>query len=200
MKSLQMGHAPRERVSWNTILWELSAKIKCHAPRERVSWNIQRRSLPFDISVTLHVSVWVEIELADQVAICDVRSRSTWACELKYQKLWTLRLQERHAPRERVSWNRACRPSCYLWCKVTLHVSVWVEIKERWVWKRKNMSRSTWACELKWIFQWIVLRLLCHAPRERVSWNLVCLIIIHNQYGHAPRERVSWNWIASRNQ
>ena len=54
-----------------------------HAPRERVSWNQSPIPLEvFQYPVTLHVSVWVEIDKSDSF-INDTKSRSTWACELK---------------------------------------------------------------------------------------------------------------------
>ena len=34
-----LGHAPRERVSWNDFLKGVVTDSGCHAPRERVSWN-----------------------------------------------------------------------------------------------------------------------------------------------------------------
>ena len=33
----------------------------CHAPRERVSWNDETQAEHLKYEVTLHVSVWVEI-------------------------------------------------------------------------------------------------------------------------------------------
>ena len=57
---------------------------------------------------------------------------------------------------------------------VTLHVSVWVEIKD--------ITAATEKGER-------------HAPRERVSWNLWGLMKTCVLWGHAPRERVSWNAI-----
>ena len=54
-----------------------------------------------------------------------------------------------HAPRERVSWN---------------HLDDTEE-------GDLTQSRSTWACELKWIIPTLVLQWSSHAPRERVSWN-----------------------------
>ena len=97
--------------------------------------------------VTLHVSVWVEI-VGDASTHPSCESRSTWACELKLIIKIPVRKISRHAPRERVSWNRL-----WLWqrdrYRVTLHVSVWVEMhspKGQGYWKT---SRSTWACELK---------------------------------------------------
>ena len=100
--------------------------------------------------VTLHVSVWVEIS-AIRLLTVRVLSRSTWACELKFQSVatWQLLLPSRstwacelklkmcecisnnlcHAPRERVSWNlKICQYG--LMHSVTLHVSVWVEIPD----------------------------------------------------------------------
>ena len=141
-------HAPRERVSWNMIgsdpplhiqpsrsTWacelkfpwnSTTSKKRSHAPRERVSWNI---ALVLDANmkpVTLHVSVWVEIDnvakaisaalvtlhvsvwvemnfVAAQVYLFE--SRSTWACELKFSPIKIPIFSPSHAPRERVSWN-----------------------------------------------------------------------------------------------
>ena len=79
-----------------------------------------------NFEVTLHVSVWVEIHL----------------------KYCPLRFLLSHAPRERVSWNICVvyMPFCQ---NVTLHVSVWVEIQQIFYFHHVDMSRSTWACELK---------------------------------------------------
>ena len=57
----------------------------CHAPRERVSWNARYKSVPIKCWVTLHVSVWVEIQFSRCQEIFQP-SRSTWACELKFQR------------------------------------------------------------------------------------------------------------------
>ena len=77
---------------------------------------------------------------------------------------------------------------------VALHVSAWVEIqisqclrnlltgrapRERVSWnvlkiyddKGQNVSRSTWARELKCRFIPVAVGVICRAPRERVSWN-----------------------------
>ena len=75
-------------------------------------------------------------------------SRSTWACELKlarqpYSHIWLS-----HAPRERVSWNADCLQSSNEYV-VTLHVSVWVEMLMIISIALSELSRSTWACELK---------------------------------------------------
>ena len=143
------GHAPRERVSWNMIWQSAIPFIKCHAPRERVSWNEKSGYKKGDKTVTLHVSVWVEIE-EEMLRVSMGESRSTWACELKWfvrggmkpkdesRSTWACELKYScylrnsyrfcHAPRERVSWNIFY----FKWCinlAVTLHVSVWVEIK-----------------------------------------------------------------------
>ena len=59
--------------------------------------------------------------------------------------------------------------------RVTLHVSVWVEIHTDCNTRRQILSRSTWACELKYAETHDTVLRLCHAPRERVSWNLLCV-------------------------
>ena len=101
---LTPGHAPRERVSWNEI-WDTDTISSIgHAPRERVSWNKKHKDMIKVIAVTLHVSVWVEMSMTmksgalycvtlhvsvwveiKQYLCClsSLRSRSTWACELK---------------------------------------------------------------------------------------------------------------------
>ena len=53
-----------------------------HAPRERVSWNSNSFAEEYFITVTLHVSVWVEM-IAVRMNFRTYKSRSTWACELK---------------------------------------------------------------------------------------------------------------------
>ena len=119
-------------------------------------------------------STWAcELKLYRKAVRSDIRlSRSTWACELKWKLLNILRSITRHAPRERVSWNStdthtdgfftesrstwACELKLNYYeinlnlAKVTLHVSVWVEMRKR---------------------PWNVHDRLGHAPRERVSWN-----------------------------
>ena len=210
-------HAPRERVSWNSHVWNSFKDSICHAPRERVSWNLyieknhgnsvghaprERVSwndvvyLAFkSVRVTLHVSVWVEINFRQRKMIVWA-SRSTWACELKFHIQEFLICNIGHAPRERVSWNLptppfllyatshaprervswnvslslarttliasrstwACELKSHGWAcfdcadKVTLHVSVWVEMEACEVFPKTFLSRSTWACELKLSF------------------------------------------------
>ena len=146
-------HAPRERVSWNYFLtrinkiWILSrstwaCELKCtywtrfafnqrHAPRERVSWNKEVKSKMFPPVVTLHVSVWVEINLFF-IGITRSWSRSTWACELKSTIIGI-------HPSEYLSRSTWACELKYTWETgsevydiVTLHVSVWVEIQVSW--------------------------------------------------------------------
>ena len=142
------GHAPRERVSWNN--WDTSALCveNSHAPRERVSWNLIVHLLNRLHKVTLHVSVWVEIEGLFRPH-GRTWSRSTWACELK----------------------------CVFEVELTNVIA----------------SRSTWACELKFSPAILTVSSLRHAPRERVSWNARYHWRTSNEFCHAPRERVSWN-------
>ena len=77
------SHAPRERVSWNPRVWRRYSSGSGHAPRERVSWNNCILGDFCASVVTLHVSVWVEIALY-ALGAGRLRSRSTWACELKF--------------------------------------------------------------------------------------------------------------------
>ena len=164
-------HAPRERVSWNkdkqakqqrvfpsrsTWACELKYSRKppfperlSHAPRERVSWNISSMVLIQLLMVTLHVSVWVEISNHRHYG-CDVVVTlhvSVWV-EILIAGTLSFGIAS-HAPRERVSWNI-------------------LEEKEK---NSSAGSRSTWACELKWICVTYHAGVTGHAPRERVSWN-----------------------------
>ena len=119
-----------------------------HAPRERVSWNWWGLYLVHCLTVTLHVSVWVEI-LMSYTIIISIVSRSTWACELKLWRNWVcLRMIS-----SRSTW--ACELK-------------YVGEEED---KTEYASRSTWACELKSLRDSTSLAWICHAPRERVSWN-----------------------------
>ena len=123
----QSCHAPRERVSWNLpqkVTWKWCF---CHAPRERVSWNGR---------FTMACSIWpshaprerVSWNMAKRENLENIdMSRSTWACELKYSVRSGLPADDR----------------------VTLHVSVWVEILVMIILLSMPWSRSTWACELK---------------------------------------------------
>ena len=125
-------------------------KYPCHAPRERVSWNPPRKIRLRLSEVTLHVSVWVEMLATTFPFSSTLKSRSTWACELKCSHALVFRLK--HA--------------------VTLHVSVWVEILSASSMRRLGFchaprERVSWNCSH------IVKIYVCfrHAPRERVSWN-----------------------------
>ena len=185
-------HAPRERVSWNCRFFLGFCQVFRHAPRERVSWNDNEVIENSTVNVTLHVSVWVEIwkkEKISKILICHApRERVSWNCRYT-SAVFTNR---GHAPRERVSWNLV--NSCTVFSfPVTLHVSVWVEIRfliavlTKWqvtlhvsVWVEmtntlfaviESRSRSTWACELKFAECVYPGWGRSHAPRERVSWN-----------------------------
>ena len=118
-----------------------------HAPRERVSWNFRRLLYCARFNVTLHVSVWVEIFksgiLSTERESHAPRERVSWNADT----VGMTKEQLSHAPRERVSWNVPYLHSPYF-PFVTLHVSVWVEIKE---------------CFRAY------MHFFCHAPRERVS-------------------------------
>ena len=151
------------------LIW--ASRFWSHAPRERVSWNCLSRQYIFYYIVTLHVSVWVEIHVYVTI-LWYFRSRSTWACELKFPVWHLLSEYSSHAPRERVSWNVTYLLYTVFHCRhaprervswnhkvrwlvslllVTLHVSVWVEITRMVNVEDNKKSRSTWACELKYI-------------------------------------------------
>ena len=122
---------------WSRSTWACELKL-CHCEQ----W-------PYIQSVTLHVSVWVEIPLSELESL----------------------IAAGHAPRERVSWNEKGVDADGN-AIVTLHVSVWVEILSMIDIAYSVLSRSTWACELKyhqWVYKHSRKR---HAPRERVSWNI----------------------------
>ncbi len=99
------SHAPRERVSWNGFYSLCNFLVMRHAPRERVSWNPRIGLAITNSVVTLHVSVWVEIDKSYLYffAVIVTLHVSVWVEIVLYisKRLTTL---------------------------VTLHVSVWVEI------------------------------------------------------------------------
>ena len=187
----------KSRSTWACELkcqrWAVPRRHRRHAPRERVSWNL-----------------YIEKNHGNSVV-----SRSTWACELKFKRLVCLIVNLRHAPRERVSWNEFCGCSgISVW--VTLHVSVWVEIPVVIDVSTPTVSRSTWACELKYweclpippcgqvtlhVSVWVEIELgennsSCHKSRSTWACELKSTFFDSTQeiYCHAPRERVSWNW------
>ena len=215
LSALAVCHAPRERVSWNSLYSRNYLIHNRHAPRERVSWNSFQKMVKSNVEVTLHVSVWVEISsvmivfwcvpvtlhvsvwvemhvlcalircynvtlhvsvwVEIQIKMADntsVASRSTWACELKCCRSALHPTDIGHAPRERVSWNSPLT-SAALNPLVTLHVSVWVEISSFAFCLSVAGSRSTWACELKSLTTQQACEIISHAPRERVSWNII---------------------------
>ena len=67
--NLDPCHAPRERVSWNALARIYFPNASCHAPRERVSWNEKSGYKKGDKTVTLHVSVWVEMLIGRSLLI-----------------------------------------------------------------------------------------------------------------------------------
>ena len=173
--AMALGHAPRERVSWNRHAHAESAwGGASHAPRERVSWNFAEMGAKVRPTVTLHVSVWVEMRQTSKLAVNGTghapRERVSWNGFLSAYKSVGLS----HAPRERVSWNIVnisiiprSRMSRSTWaCELKFYYGV-VEVVQ-------VMSRSTWACELKYQKKEMKFVRPCHAPRERVSWNCLC--------------------------
>ena len=110
------------------------------------------------LHVTLHVSVWVEIQNDTKIG----------------------KNLQSHAPRERVSWN--CWQVRRTWfLQVTLHVSVWVEISHHIITEfgfLVTLHVSVWV-------EIAMQKFRCempdgHAPRERVSWNWSADVIYRN--------------------
>ena len=171
LKPITSRHAPRERVSWNRPAWQHTSQLlqsrstwACElklkliwvflvSPMSRSTWACElkytshrRRSL--SLTVTLHVSVWVEIRFSRYQGIFQPRhaprERVSWNDRATRARFFPYS----HAPRERVSWN--ILGVYILWIIfVTLHVSVWVEMFSSAVCGVVSTSRSTWACELK---------------------------------------------------
>ena len=104
-KPLPTSHAPRERVSWNILDYKAVNTLNSHAPRERVSWNLCTQHSRLVDSVTLHVSVWVEINLkwAFALTLFVTLHVSVWV-EMGIGT-YAAKSAIGHAPRERVSWN-----------------------------------------------------------------------------------------------
>ena len=146
------------------------------------------------VFVTLHVSVWVEMSnYLSNISVCSShapRERVSW----NKTYLQTIIFVLCHAPRERVSWNvRGLKVA--QWKMVTLHVSVWVEIRryyEAWLLRWVTLHVSVWV-EID-EFSIDPHTFSGHAPRERVSWNGIDEVLRCIGTSHAPRERVSWNF------
>ena len=193
-KKLPSRHAPRERVSWNCLCYRPWQWLMCHAPRERVSWNdystdyIRQCVVTLHVSVwveihkvckcfryalvTLHVSVWVEIQflrifqgylMSRSTWACELKyeyrakahlrswSRSTWACELKLSKSTPLPLYFCHAPRERVSWNAFVEERTPHFARSRSTWACELKFITAFCCSIGILSRSTWACELKFL-------------------------------------------------
>ena len=143
----------QSRSTWacelKSSLLSIFAVSSRHAPRERVSWNSEYQKKIKAEGVTLHVSVWVEI-LKQIFYFHHVESRSTWACELKFNPVSEFLGYKKVTLHVSVWVEIAVLGEGRTPTAVTLHVSVWVEIV-----KRDKQTNSV----------------LSHAPRERVSWN-----------------------------
>ena len=99
------------------------------------------------IGVTLHVSVWVEIELVSKVIEHFSRSRSTWACELKWPHGRIGRYSQRVTLHVSVWVEISWIVVVAFAVPVTLHVSVWVEIfddAEKDYYSEVTLHMSVW--------------------------------------------------------
>ena len=131
-------------MSWNTVSSLHKNAVCSHAPRERVSWNVTY--LLYIVFRCRHAP----------------RERVSW----NYSGFATGTNYQGHAPRERVSWNTKTRLNFNTQSLVTLHVSVWVEIFVSGKGFCFLVSRSTWACELKFINFYRI----CLVIRSRSTW------------------------------
>ena len=122
-----------------------------------------------------------------------ILTKPTWACELKYDIFDSFATFDRHAPRERVSWN--------LFLPLEYRAQSCHAPRERVSWNAKSKphgeihkghaprERVSWNADVKPMH----IEGYRHAPRERVSWNCSIISYNYNAISHAPRERVSWN-------
>ena len=151
---------------------KMSGAVERHAPRERVSWNVTTSSCNIDFWVTLHVSVWVEMTIIQTSFWQDIVTLhvSVWV-EISSVMIvfWCVPVTLHVSVW--VEMHVLCALiRCY---NVTLHVSVWVEIPIKMADNTSVASRSTWACELKSLTTQQACEIISHAPRERVSWNII---------------------------
>ena len=121
------------------------------------------------------------------------RERVSWNRFLELQSLDI----PSHAPRERVSWNEATLAVCRRLLRHAPRERVsWNGLQQLLI-SVMTLSRSTWACELKFWLSLYYFYGVRHAPRERVSWNAFGANKTLPVNCHAPRERVSWNLLVS---
>ena len=122
------------------------------------------------ILVTLHVSVWVEI--------MGGYTHANYMYVTLHVSVW-VEIMKSIMEKKRLI--------------VTLHVSVWVEIELWWLGINMITSRSTWACELKYIYDKSTTS--CSASRSTWACELKFSMSLPQRPRacHAPRERVSWN-------
>ena len=146
-------------------------------------------------TVILFVRMWVEMILIAAKGKKDIRSSSSWGCELKCcymagqrqptesSSSWGCELKyarpgmfdeyiDRHPLREDVSWNNH-RNIVGVFVTVILFVRMWVEMRQ--------------PCgQMRW---WN-----SHPLREDVSWNMTAYLTRYLNNGHPLREDVSWNY------
>ena len=147
---------PMSRSTWAcelkySVILKKHIPMRSHAPRERVSWNAYDLAKgKFEESVTLHVSVWVEIHNT----VCVHNRRGVTLHVSVWVEITNTLLEHIHIT-------------------VTLHVSVWVEIVfncdfKLVYYRHAPRERVSWNAS-SLIVQNASIR---HAPRERVSWNI----------------------------
>ena len=142
------SHPLREDVSWN--VWQSLRQWKHlgHPLREDVSWNLLREGY----------------------AHTNVKSSSSWGCELKCQWLLVVWNQTRHPLREDVSWNVNSVKEFEIPIIVILFVRMWVEMLNfqqisqyrqvilfvrMWVEIPKQLSKSPNICVILFVRMWV---------------------------------------------
>ena len=152
-------------MSWNANFYN---SIGVNASRSTWACELKFNMIIFDITtntVTLHVSVWVEIKSISvkYVNILVTLHVSVWV-EMTMKSL-----------RTQLS-------------TVTLHVSVWVEIKHELSTTLSQRSRSTWACELKFP----VWPLLSEYSKSRSTWACELKLRLEIEDDTVERSRSTW--------
>ena len=133
------------------------------------------------------MSVWVEI-LVLAVNLFVIGSRSTWACELKSWNYATILNGERVTLHVSVWVEMYNRLVAVDGNYVTLHVSVWVEIWQRGRTLKTMTSRSTWACELKLKYPFIS----CSHTASRSTWACELKYFVKWYTQDKNRSRSTW--------
>ena len=117
-------------------------------PCEAVSWNAPNCYSTLQITVSLLVRLWVEIQISGR----------QW-CRIRVSLLVRLWVEILHL--------HNCTPDTM----VSLLVRLWVEMCSCGIWHCIAQSASLWGCELKCICNPVCVKIIGQPPCEAVSWN-----------------------------